>query len=116
MTGSISTHWAVQHGSYRPGGLTADKKAVKVSSEVSEKFVGEYASKSGFRCAITKQKDQLFLKFGAQPPIELHAESETDFYMTVLNAEIMFNRTENGQVKSLSLSQDGKTTVAERKP
>lgn len=99
-----------------PDNITEDKKAVKISTELMETFVGDYAGKSGFKCTITRENDKLFLKFGAQPPIELHAESETRLFMTALNTEVTFERTEKGEVKGLSLQQDGKSTSAERKP
>lgn len=99
-----------------PDNITEDKKAVKVSPENLETFVGEYTSKPGLKCTITREHDQLFLKFGAQPPLELYPESDTKFFLISVNAEVTFERTEKGEVKRLSLQQDGRSTSAERKP
>jgi CubicO group peptidase (beta-lactamase class C family) len=98
-----------------PDNITPDRKPVKLSAEILETLAGEYAGKTGFKYTITRESDKLFLRFGAQPPIELHPESETKFYMTTLNADVTFNQTEKGDVTSLSLQQDGQSTSAGRK-
>ena len=99
-----------------PGNLTEDRKAIQLAADALAAFVGEYRNNSGFNCTITRQDDKLFLTSDKQPPLELHPESETKFFMTVLNAEITFDRTDKGEVKSLSLQQDGRTVTAVRKP
>jgi hypothetical protein len=99
-----------------PGSLTEGKKTIQLAADALGAFEGEYRSDSGFNCTITRQNDKLFLTSGKQPRIELHPESETKFFMKVLNAEITFDRTDKGEVKSLSLQQDGRTVSAERKP
>ena len=98
-----------------PDHTLEDKKPVNLAAEILETFVGEYIGESGFKWIITKQNDKLVLKFGNQPPLELYPESDTKFFMTTINAEVTFERTEKGEVKSLSLQQDHKNTVAERK-
>ena len=97
-----------------PGYFADEKKPVKVSPDILATLVGEYASKSGMSYSITNENGKLFVKPTNQPPIELHPDSETNFWMTPLNAEITFNRTEKGDVKSLTLRQEGRTFSAER--
>jgi len=99
-----------------PDSLTEDKKPVQLAAEVLQTFVGEYAGASGFKCAITRHGDKLFLKFGTQSPLELYPESGTKFFATALNAEVTFDRKEDGETKGLSLQQDNKSFSAERKP
>ncbi len=50
-----------------------------------------------------------------QANLELHPQSETKFFVTELNTEVTFEKTEKGQVNSLTLHQDGKPLVIERK-
>ena len=99
-----------------PDSLTENKKPIKLAAEVLQSFVGEYSGDSGFKCAITREDDKLFLKFGIQPPLELYPESETEFFTTALNTDLTFDRIEDGEVKKLRLQQDNKTFLAERKP
>jgi len=98
-----------------PEGLTEDKKAVKLSTEILDALIGEYGSESGFKCTITRDDDKLLLKPAAQPPIELFPESDTKFFAKVLNAEITFEKGDQGEIKGLTLQQDNKRTSAPRK-
>jgi CubicO group peptidase (beta-lactamase class C family) len=98
-----------------PGYFPEEKKPVEVSSAILRTFVGEYVSKSGVSYSITNENGALFFKPTNQPPIELHPDSETSFWMTPLNAKVTFDRTEKGDVKSLTLRQAGRTFSAERK-
>jgi len=80
-----------------PDSLTEERKAAHVSTEVLEMLVGDYAGKSGFKCTITRRNEQVFLKFDAQPPIELLPESETRFFMTLLNGTSRLSGQKKGQ-------------------
>jgi CubicO group peptidase (beta-lactamase class C family) len=97
-----------------PGYFPEDKETMKVPPEVLKTYVGEYTGKSGFHCTVTIEKGSLFLKTAGQSPIELRPETEQKFGLTGLNAEISFERTDKGEVKSLILQQEGKQTLAER--
>ena len=98
-----------------PDGLTEDKTAVKVSNPVLDALVGEYGGETGFKCTITRDNDRLFLKTATQPPVELFAESDKKFFAKVLNAEITFEKDDQGDVTELTLQQDNKRTSAQRK-
>ncbi len=98
-----------------PGYFPDEKKTVNVSSDILGTFVGEYVSTSGVSYSITNENGTLFFKPTDQPPIELHPDSETNFWMRPLNAEITFGRTEKGEVKSLTLRQEGSAFSAEKK-
>jgi CubicO group peptidase (beta-lactamase class C family) len=97
-----------------PDVLTDDKKPMKVSDEILDSYVGKYAGESGFKCSLQREDGKLIMNVGAQPPIPLHPESDTKFFMTVVNAEVTFDRTEKGV--TLSLNQDGRVTAAVREP
>jgi len=97
-----------------PEGLTEDKAAVRVSAEILDALVGDYAGET-LKCTITREGDRLFLKPAAQPPIELFAESDTKFFAKILNIELTFEKTDQGEVKALTLQQDNRSTSAQRK-
>ena len=98
-----------------PEGLTEEKTAVKVSTEILDALIGEYGGESGFKCRITREDDKLLLKSADQPAIELYPESETKFFTKVLNVEISFEKGDQDEVKGLTLQQDNKRTTAQRK-
>jgi hypothetical protein len=98
-----------------PGYFPEEKIALKVSPEILDAYVGEYAGKSGFQCTVTRQNGTLFLKPADQPVLELHPQSETKFFMANLNTEVTFEKTEKGEVNGLTLHQDGKQISIKRK-
>jgi CubicO group peptidase (beta-lactamase class C family) len=98
-----------------PGYFSEEKAIVKSDPESLSAYVGEYSGKAGFRCTVTKKNGTLYLKPADQPDIELYAESETKFFMKTLNADVTFDKTEKGEVKGLTLEQEGKQIVADRK-
>jgi CubicO group peptidase (beta-lactamase class C family) len=98
-----------------PGYFPEEKLASKLASDLLGAYVGEYVGKAGFQCTLTQQNGTLYLKAADQAPIELHPESHAKFFATILNAEVTFNKSENGEVKSLTLQQAGKQITAERK-
>jgi hypothetical protein len=98
-----------------PDYLPRKKTTVELPAEVLQSFVGEYVGKVGFKCAITRERQNLFLAAVGQPPLELKPESETNFFTTTLNAEITFDRTPKGDVTGLTLRQEGRQLPAEKK-
>jgi CubicO group peptidase (beta-lactamase class C family) len=98
-----------------PDYFPKERAAVELPAEMLQAFVGEYVGKSGFKCAITTEKGRLLLAAAGQLPVELNAESKTNFFMTTLNGEITFDWTAKGEVKGLTLQQGGKQNSAERK-
>lgn len=98
------------------GYFAEEKKPLTLSAETLAAFVGTYLSKSGLQYSVIGGNGHLLLKPAGQPPIEIHPESGTNFFTTILNAEITFNRTEDGHVKGFTLLQGGKPITAEKNP
>ena len=98
-----------------PGYFPEEKTTMKVSSQILDTYAGEYEGPSGVRCTITRKDDRLFMAVGNQSAIELHAHSGTKFFMKILNTEVKFDKTDKGEVKSLTIHQAGRQTVCERK-
>ncbi len=50
-----------------------------------------------------------------QPAVELYAESETEFFVEVVDAQITFVFNDAGEVESLVLHQGGRDTPGTRR-
>jgi CubicO group peptidase (beta-lactamase class C family) len=102
---------------YNWGGYFEDeKKSVALSDDTLGRFVGTYTNKAGFEYSIIHENGHVLFRPPGQLPIEVYPQSGTNFFMKVLNAEITFDVTKDGQVKVLKLQQEGRTFSAERKP
>jgi len=81
--------------------------AIDVSPEILQKYVGTYELTSTFSIAIRIENNKLIGQATNQPAFELKAESETKFFLTVVDAQIEFNKDDNDNVTALTLFQNG---------
>ena len=63
---------------------------------------------------ITKEGDRLIAQPVGQPKTELLPESETKFYVKMVDADVTFQRDEGGKVTRFMLSQGGQNIPAKR--
>jgi CubicO group peptidase (beta-lactamase class C family) len=95
--------------------LPAERKAVKVDPAIYDAYVGEYELAPSFSLTITREGDQLFGQATGQSKIELFPESETRFFLKVVDAQIEFVKGGDGKVTGLVLHQGGRDVPGKRK-
>ncbi len=85
-----------------------ESKPVKMLDEkILETYVGEYQLAPNFSIVITREGKQLFGQATNQPRFELFAESENEFFIKAVKADITFTKDENGKITGLVLHQGG---------
>jgi CubicO group peptidase (beta-lactamase class C family) len=92
-----------------------ERQAVKLDPAVYDAYVGEYELAPTFSITVTREGDQIFGQATGQPKFELFPESETRFFLKVVDAQVDFVRGEDGKVTSLVLHQGGRDTPGKRK-
>jgi CubicO group peptidase (beta-lactamase class C family) len=91
------------------------RKEITVSAEILAKYVGIYSMAPGVNMTITLADNQLVSQMSRQGKVPLFAESETMFFLEVVDAEIEFPRDDKkGPVSRLILHQNGRDTMAKR--
>ncbi len=88
-------------------------EAVQVSEVLLERYVGTYALNPNFSITITREGAQLFGQATGQGRFELFAKSDSEFYLTVVDAQISFKANEEA-VESLTLFQNGQEVIGKR--
>lgn len=83
-----------------------ERKAIKLDPKILDAYVGEYQVVPGFGLTVSREGDQLFAQATGQDRFELFAETETDFFLKVVNAQITFVKDDKGQVTHLVLHQN----------
>ena len=98
--------------------LTRMRQPVAIDPARLADYVGSYALTPDFILAITQRDGRLFLKATHQSTYELFPESETDFFLRVVDAQITFERSTNGHdsAPALVLHQNGRDRRAARVP
>jgi len=83
-------------------------KEVPVDAAVLEKYVGEYEMTPAFKITVTREGSRLFVQATGQPRLEIFAQSESEFFLKVVDARITFLKD------GLILHQNGKDQTAKK--
>ena len=89
-------------------------KEVKVDDAILATYVGEYELQPGFTLTVTKEGNQLMTQATGQPTVAIYPKSETEFYFKVVDAQIVFNKNDAGEIDSLTLFQGGQEMIGKR--
>jgi hypothetical protein len=77
--------------------------------------VGTYEATPTFSVVYTLEGDQLFAQATGQQKFPIFPESESKFFMKIVNAEIDFHADDKGQVYYLILHRGGRDYKEMRK-
>lgn len=92
------------------------RKEVRLTPEQLERCVGRYELAPAFVLEIMREGDRLFSQATGQPKVEIFAESETEFFLKVVDAQLSFQLEGTGPAKGLVLHQGGRDVPAKRLP
>lgn len=93
----------------------AERKEIYVSPEILKQYVGTYELQPGFDLVVTLEDGQLMSQATGQGKLPMFAETETKFFLKVVDAQIEFLKDENGAVTHLMLHQGPAEIKAARK-
>ena len=97
-----------------PYTLPKKRVAIKVDPAILDTYVGEYRL-GPMTLKIERGPEGLTLEPTGQSKTQLHAETETDFFLNVVDATLKFVKDQNGKVTGLEFTQAGRTSKAVRK-
>lgn len=87
--------------------------AVDVPKSTLEQYVGFYELQPKLKINITRERKQLFGQATGQERFGIYPENDTAFYLTVVDAKIVFH-LEKDTVVSLTLFQGGQKTLGKK--
>jgi hypothetical protein len=89
-------------------------KEIKVDAKIFDGYVGNYQLAPNFSITITRDGDHLFEQATNQPKLEIFPESDKDYFLKVVDAQIMFVTDAEGRATELILHQGGADQHAKR--
>jgi len=95
--------------------LPSERKEIVVSPKILAGYVGAYEITPTFRIVMTLEGGQLMTQATNQPKFPLFAESETLFFLKVVDAQVEFVKNDKGEVTHLILHQGGRDQKAVKK-
>ena len=97
-------------------GAAQARTEVDLDPAIYDRYVGRYQLVQGVNITVTRDGDGLFVQLTGQPRFEAFPESEDEFFLRVVDAQITFGRNDAGAVDHLVLHQNGVDQRAPRLP
>ena len=95
--------------------LPSERRVITLAPEALSALEGVYELSPTFALTISVVDGKLMAQATGQSAFELHAESDSRFFLTVVDAHITFTRDAAGAVDGLILHQGGRDGRATRK-
>ena len=92
----------------------AARKEVSIDPEALAEYAGEYALAPGARFTIRLRGDRLRAQLTGQPFLPIFFKGEDVFFYKAVDAELHFERDDDGRIDALVLHQGGLRQRAER--
>ncbi len=90
-------------------------KEIQLELDILERYIGVYEINPGFDITITIEDEKLMSQATGQQKFQLFPESQTKFFLKVVDAQIEFIESENGSFESFILFQGGQEIPGKRK-
>jgi CubicO group peptidase (beta-lactamase class C family) len=90
------------------------RKVAKVEPKVYDAYVGRYEIDPKVIAMISREGDRLQIEVTNQPKVEMFPESETEFFLKVVDATITFVKDEKGKVGHIVIHGGGGDVKAKR--
>lgn len=88
--------------------MPVEKKEISVPEEILKPYTGEYELMPGFNLKIFVENGNLFIQATGQDKYQLFPESNTKFFMKVVDAQAEFIPEADGSVNKLIFTQGQK--------
>jgi CubicO group peptidase (beta-lactamase class C family) len=92
-------------GFYNAALAPKEPKTIALDPKIFDAYVGEYQLSANVVLAITREGDKFYVEASALPKAQMFAESETKFFLKVMDAQITFVKDASGKVTHLVLHQ-----------
>jgi serine-type D-Ala-D-Ala carboxypeptidase/endopeptidase len=89
---------------------------VAVDPKVFDGYVGQYQLAPNFILTITRDGTKFFVQATGQPKLEIFPESQRDYFLKVVDAQITFETDSQDRATGLVLHQNGMNQPAKRLP
>jgi serine-type D-Ala-D-Ala carboxypeptidase/endopeptidase len=91
-----------------------ESKEIAVDPKLFDGYIGRYQLAPNFIMTITREGDHLFVQATGQPKFEIFPESDRDYFLKVVDAQVTFVTNSEGRTTELILHQGGRDQHAPR--
>lgn len=94
--------------------LPSERKKVTVDAALVGRYLGSYRLSGGPIMTISREDDHIYAQLANQPKVEIFPESDTQFFATMVDAQLSFVADKDAQASELVLHQNGREIHAAR--
>lgn len=91
------------------------RREIAVDSALLETYVGVYEIAPAFALTVTREGSTLYAQATGQEKLQIFAESPTEFFYKIVDAQVTFERDPSGKVVRLVLHQGGQRVPGRKK-
>ena len=85
-----------------------ERTAIHIDPSIYDRYIGTYELAPGFNLTVTRSDDRLLTQATGQAQVEVYPSSETEFFLTVVDAQLTFEIDEEGRAVAVTLHQGGR--------
>jgi len=90
------------------------RKVAQVDPKIYDEYVGRYQLAPNVIATFSREGDRFMVQVTGQPKLEVFPESETNFFLKVVDATITFVKNDKGKVTHVNLKQGSIDNKAQR--
>ena len=94
--------------------LPALRTEITLDPKIFDRYTGVYQFTPAITLTFTREGARMFTQLTNQPKFEIFAESEKEFFLKVVDAQISFETGEDGRTTAATLHQNGRDQKAKR--
>lgn len=94
--------------------MPVEHRLAAVDPAIYDAYVGRYALAPTFVLTVTREGNRLITQATGQQKMEVFPESDTKFFLRVVDAQITFVKDAAGKVVALILHQNGRDQRAQK--
>lgn len=96
--------------------LPKEAVAIQISPQLFDTYVGDYQLMPNMVLSVRREGNRFIGQATGQPPIEMIATAENTFFANEAGAQIRFEKSADGSVSQLVLTQGGRDMQAKKLP
>lgn len=100
----------------KPPSPPKQRTEVTVDPKIFDGYIGQYQMAPNVILNVTREGSHLFVQMSGQPKFEIFAESDRDYFLKVVDAQLTFETDSNGQATAVVLHQLGRDLKGARVP
>lgn len=116
VTGLIQRQGGRTLQAARISDTVVERAAITLPRETLASYVGRYELKPGIDLTISREDDQLMSQLTGQAKVAIFPETETRFFLKVVDAQLEFFKNADGAVTHVMLRQGAQNIKGSRQP